>query len=225
MRSKRYQQSAAMVEADRTYTIAQAVELLKKIPSGRFDATVELHIRLGLDRSHSDQSVRGSVTLPHGTGKTKRIAVFAEQAKQEAARQSGANVVGGEELIAAIKSSGKCEFDVAIATPAMMPKLAGIAKILGPKGLMPSPKNDTITTAIAKTIEELNKGKITFKNDATGNVHVTVGKASWENARLVENIQRFLEALLKAKPSSSKGVFIKTITLASTMGPGIRVSL
>jgi len=225
MRSKRYQATTKALQGSKIVPLAEGVQALKKTSTVKFDASVEVHVRLGIDTSHSDQLVRSSVTLPHGTGKTKRVAVFALGADQETATQSGADLVGGEELIAIIKTTGKCDFDVAVATPTMMPKLAGIAKILGPKGLMPSPKNETITTNIAKIVGELKKGRVAFKTDTTGNVHVMVGKASWEESKITENIQAFLNVLTKLKPSSSKGVFIQSVTLCSTMGPGIRVSL
>ncbi len=224
MRSKRYNHIVKQVATSKALPLTEAVEVLKKTATAKFDSSVEVHVRLGIDPSHSDQLVRSSVTLPHGTGKTKKVAVFAEASQQEAAKNSGADLVGGEDLIATIKATGKCDFEVAVATPGMMPKLAGIAKILGPRGLMPSPKNETITTNIAQTVNALKKGRVAFKTDTTGNVHVMVGKASWDNQKIVENVKIFLDTITKLKPSTSKGVFIKSITLCSTMGPGIKVA-
>lgn len=207
------------------YSPSEALELAKKSSKTKFDATIEAHCKLGIDPAKSDQSVRGTVSFPHGTGKTKRIAAFVDASAESAAQEAGADIVGSERLIDEIASSSKIDFDVAIATPAMMPKLAKIAKILGPKGLMPNPKSDTVTTDVRKTIAELKRGKITFKNDDTGNVHVSLGKVSFDTQKLLDNFTAFLEVLRRSKPSSSKGVFIKSCTVSSTMGPGIRVTV
>ncbi|MBI5135676.1 50S ribosomal protein L1 [Candidatus Uhrbacteria bacterium] len=224
MSSTRFTKKKATVDAKKTYPLDEAVALVKSTSAARFDGTVEVHVNLGIDTGKSDQNVRGSTMLPHGSGKTKKIMVFAESAKQEEAKSAGADTVGGEELIAEIKNTGKFDADVAIATPAMMPKLASVAKILGPKGLMPSPKNQTITPNLAAAIAELKKGKMTIKNDPTGNIHVPVGKVSWDALKLIENIRELLSVLPKLKPSSSKGTFIKSVTLSSTMGPGIKIN-
>lgn len=213
------------IDHTKLYSPAEALDLAKKTSKTKFDATVEGHCKLGIDPAKSDQSVRGTVTFPHGTGKTKRIAAFVDASSEAAAQEAGADIVGSERLIDEIASSGKIEFDVAIATPAMMPKLAKIAKILGPKGLMPNPKSDTVTTDVRKTIGELKRGKITFKNDDTGNVHVALGKVSFDTQKLLENFTAFMDVLRRSKPSSSKGVFIKSCTISSTMGPGIKVSV
>ncbi len=224
MPSARFQKKQALVDPKKTYSYEEAVGLVKQTSTARFDATVEAHIHLGIDPSKSDQQVRGSVMLPHGSGKVKKIMVFAESAKQEEARNAGASIVGGEELIAEIKTTGKCDADVTLATPAMMPKLAGVAKILGPKGLMPTPKNQTITTNITASISELNRGKMNIKNDQTGNIHVPIGKVSWDAAKLAENAKELLVVISKLKPASAKGTFIESVTLTSTMGPAIKIA-
>jgi large subunit ribosomal protein L1 len=180
---------------------------------------------LGIDPKKGDQQVRSTVTLPHGTGKTKKVAAFVSSPDQEKeAQKAGAELVGGEELIAEIAKTSKCDFDVAIAAPDMMPKMAKIAKILGPRGLMPSPKNETVTSNIGKTVEALKGGKVTFKNDDTANVHQVIGRASFSDEQLNQNFTAFMEALKRAKPPSSKGNYIKGVVIASTMGPGIKVS-
>lgn len=199
-------------------------ELVKKCAYEKFDATVEVHVKTGIDPRKSDQTIRGSVLLPHGTGKTKRVVVFAEGPKAVEATAAGADIVGGIELIQEIKQSQKSDFDVAVATPDMMKHLAQVAKILGPKGLMPSPKNETVTTNITKTLEEIKKGKINFKNDDTGNVHQIIGKCSFSPEALAENYQAFIDALRKAKPSTAKGTFIGSVSVSSTMGPGFRIN-
>ncbi|OGK86481.1 50S ribosomal protein L1 [Candidatus Uhrbacteria bacterium RIFCSPHIGHO2_12_FULL_54_23] len=224
-RGKRYQEASKLIDPKKTYSIEEATELVKKTSGVKFDASVEAHFRLGIDPAKGEQQVRGVVSLPHGSGKSKRVAVFAEGEKQEEARSAGADVVGGKELIKEIRASEKLDFDVAVATPDMMKELAGIAKILGPKGLMPSPKNETVTADIAKTVVALKGGRVTFKNDDGGNVHQIVGKVSWDAVKLVENFRAFHEAVRRAKPSTSKGTYFLTITLTSSMGPGVRVSL
>ncbi|PIQ78993.1 MAG: 50S ribosomal protein L1, partial [Parcubacteria group bacterium CG11_big_fil_rev_8_21_14_0_20_41_14] len=187
-----------------------------------FDSGVELHVKIGIDVKQSDQHVRGTVSLPHGTGKKQRIAAIASDLSK--AKKAGAEVVGGEELIKEIQA-GKMDFDVLVAEPAFMPKLASVARILGPRGLMPSPKNGTVAPDIEKAIAELVKGKISFKNDSTGNVHLLAGRASFSADQLKENITSAFEAIKSARPTTSKGTFIKSTTLATTMGPGISVSL
>jgi large subunit ribosomal protein L1 len=224
-RSKRYQEAVKKIDKKKAYPIAEAIKLAKETATTKFDSSVEIHVRVGIDPSKSDQQVRGTITLPSGTGKTKKICAFVGADKEKDAKEAGADLVGGEELIAQIKSSGKVDFEVAVATPDMMPKMAVIAKILGPKGLMPSPKNETITTNLKKTISELKKGKITFKNDDTANVHQIIGKVSFDDAKLLENFTAFIEALKKAKPASAKGSYLQNISLSSSMGPGIKVQL
>jgi len=225
-KSKRYLEWLKLVDKSKVYSIAEAIDLAKKTASKKFDSSIEVHLRLGIDPKKGDQQVRSTVVLPHGIGKKIIVAVFADDEKKaKEAKDAGADLIGGQELIDKIKKTSKCDFDIAIATPDMMPKLAVIAKILGPKGLMPSPKNETITTNINKTVEELKKGKIAFKNDDTANIHQVIGKASFDNQKLQENYNAFVDAVKKAKPETSKGVFIKNISISSTMGPGIKVEV
>ncbi|OGG87196.1 50S ribosomal protein L1 [Candidatus Kuenenbacteria bacterium RIFCSPHIGHO2_02_FULL_39_13] len=224
MHSKKYKEMAAKIDKAKSYSIDEAIKLVKETSQTKFDASFEVHIHLGIDTKKGEQAVRGSVALPHGTGKSKRIAVFSENEK--AAKEAGADVVGNVNLIKDIKSSGKVDFDLAIATPTMMKKLAGAAKILGPKGLMPSPKAGTVVDdkAMPKAIEEIKKGKVNFKNDDTGNIHQMIGKISWDDKKLSENCGAFVEAVKKAKPAAAKGIFIKGVFLTRTMGPAVRVS-
>lgn len=219
---KRYAANAAKIEK-KNYDVAEAIELLKKMKSAKFDESVEVHIRLGIDTKQGDQQVRGTVTLPHSIGKTKRVAVFAEGEAEIEAKKAGADLVGGKELIDKIRTSGKSDFDVAVATPEMMKELAGIAKILGPRGLMPSPKNETVTKNVGKTVAELKLGKVAFKNDDTANIHQMIGKISAPTNDLADNFNAFIDALKRAKPSSSKGTYLKSATLTTTMGPGINI--
>lgn len=224
-RSKKYQEVSKKIDKDKAYPIAQAIKLVKETNLSKFDGSIEIHVRLGVDPKKGDQQVRGAVTLPHGTGKTKTITAIVSSEKEKEAKDAGADVVGSEELIADIKKSGKVETDIVLATPDMMPKLAVVARILGPKGLMPSPKNETITTNIKKTIAELKKGKINFKNDDTANVHQVLGKVSFDDSQLSQNYQAFMAAIVKAKPSSTKGVYIKNISISASMSPGVKVEI
>ncbi|MCX6792879.1 MAG: 50S ribosomal protein L1 [Candidatus Falkowbacteria bacterium] len=210
-------------EKNKSYSVAEAVELVKKFSKTKFDSSVEVHFRLGIDTKKGDQQIRSAISLPHGTGKTVRIAAFVTPEHEKAAKDAGADIVGGEDLIAEIKKSEKTDFQVAVAEPALMKNLGQIAKVLGTRGLMPSPKNETVTTDPAKTIAELKKGKISFKNDDTANVHVAVGKTSFETAKLAENIETVITAIKKAKPSGSKGTYIKNAAICSSMGPGIKI--
>jgi large subunit ribosomal protein L1 len=223
MRSTRYNKYKAKVDSKKSYSLAEAVEVAKQTAGVKFDATVEMHFHLGIDPKKGEEQVRGTIVFPHAFGKGKKIAAFVEASKEAEAKAAGAELVGGEELIDEIAKSGKLDFAIAIATPAMMPKLAKIARILGPKGLMPNPKTETVTTNLKKTIDELKKGKLAFKNDDSGNVHLAVGKASFESAKLQENIQVALDIIRKAKPASSKGTYLKTVVLTTTMGPSIKV--
>lgn len=222
-RSQRYQASKKLVEAGKTYEPAEAIALIKQMPATKFDASVELHLRLGVDIKQANQQVRGSVILPHGVGKLKRIAVFCGEDKQAQAKAAGAAVVGGEELVKEIQTTQKCDFDVAIASPDMMKLLAPIAKILGQKGLMPNPKTETITPDVAKAVENLNRGKVSFKADDTGNVHQMVGKLSFDQPKLQENVVAFIDAVRRARPAGAKGSFIASATLVTSMGPGVRL--
>lgn len=212
-------------DKNRAYPIAEAIELTKKFSKTKFDASVELHFRLGIDTRKGEQQVRAAVALPHGTGKTLKVAAFVSAGKEKEVKAAGADIAGGDELIAEIKKTEKTDFDVAVAEPAMMKNLAAIAKILGTRGLMPSLKNDTITPNPAKAVAELKKGKVSFRNDDTGNVHVAIGKISFDAQKLNDNFSTLLEAIKKAKPASSKGAYIKNISITSTMGPGIKVAV
>lgn len=224
MAGKKYAEALKLVDSKKVYSIEEAAELVKKTSTAKFDATIEVHIGLGIDPKKSDQSVRGTVSLPHGSGKTKKIMAFVSGDKEKDAKEAGADMIGGEEAIAELAKTGKIDFDIAVATPDMMPKLAKVAKILGPKGLMPNPKTETVSTNVTKMISELKRGKISFKNDTGAIIHSVIGRVSFDSSKLKENYEALMEALRKAKPSNSKGIFIKYAIMASTMGPGIRVA-
>lgn len=215
--------STAEFNKSKFYPAKEAIELTKKLSKTKFDASVEVHFRLGIDTGKGDQQIRATVSLPHGTGKTIKVAAFVMPEKIKEVKEAGADLVGGEDLIAEIKKTEKTDFAVAVAEPGMMKNLAAIAKILGTRGLMPSPKNETVTPNPAKAVAELKKGKVSFRSDDTGNVHAVIGKVSFLPEQLLENYNTFLEAVKKAKPSSSKGVYIKNIALSSSMGPGVKV--
>jgi large subunit ribosomal protein L1 len=219
-RSKRYVKAAALVEAGKSYSLNDAVSTVKKFPAPKFDATVTLSFRLGVDPRKSDQMVRGSVSLPHGTGKNVRVAVFAQGSAAEAAAAAGAEHVGFEDLIAKVQG-GFTDFDVAIATPDAMTEVRKIARVLGPRGLMPNPKTGTVTDDVAKAIKEVKAGSIDYKLDKNGNVSGAVGKASFSPDQLVENAQAFVDSVVRAKPASAKGNYIQNVTLAATMLPGV----
>jgi len=224
-RSKRYRKLKEQVDSNKKYSIDEAVKILLKNASSKFDESVEVHMRTGVDPKQADQQIRGTIVLPHGTGKEKRIAVFAEGEKLAEAEAAGADVFGGQELIDKIKNTKEVDFDVSVATPEMMKKMASVAKVLGPKGLMPSPKTDTVTTDIKGTVEQLKKGKLSFKNDANANLHQLVGKVSFGEVKLKENIEAFIQNIKDNKPAGAKGEFIKSITVTSTMGVGIKINL
>jgi large subunit ribosomal protein L1 len=221
--SKRFKEINAKIEKDKVYSLEEAVALVKETSNVKFDASVEIHMNLGIDPKKGDQIIRSTVTLPNGNGKEKKIAAFTS--KIDEAQKAGASIAGDDDLIAKIKKTGKCDFDVAVATPEMMPKIAQIAKVLGQKGLMPNPKSGTIGPNVTKMIEELKKGKETFKNDDSANVHLAVGKVSFTEEQLVENISSFLETVKKIKPSGVKGTYIKGVSMSSSMGPGIKISV
>lgn len=223
--SKRLKASVELVNKDTLYSAAEAVELAKKTATTKFTGSVEVHVRTNIEAKKTDQAIRGSVTLPHGTGKTKRIAAFVSDAKEAEAKAAGANLVGGEELIKQIKETGKTDFDVAVAEPAMMAKLAQIAKILGTRGLMPNPKTGTVSDNIAEAIKEIAGGKVNFKNDDSGNVHLTIGKTDFDSSKLQENLKAFYDALLQSKPAAVKKQFIAGISMNATMGPGIKLKM
>lgn len=221
--SKRFNGLQKLVDPKKSYPLAEAVELVKKTAGTKFDATIELHVRLGIDPKKGDQQVRGTIALPHGTGKSKRIAAFVTGEKAKEATEAGADLVGAEELIDQIAKTGKIDFDVAVATPDMMPKMAKAAKILGPKGLMPNPKTETVSANVKKMIEDLKKGKVAFKNDDTANLHIAVGKASFDAQKISENVAAALDTIQRAKPAASKGTYLMNVTLTSSMGPGVKV--
>jgi large subunit ribosomal protein L1 len=223
--SKRYNELKALIDATKSYSPEEAIDLAKKTATTKFDSSVEVHVRLGIDPKKSDQQVRGTVSLPHGTGKTKKVcAIVGNDAATKDAKDAGADVVAGIELIDEMAKTGKIECDIYVTTPDMMPKMAKVAKVLGPKGLMPSPKNETVTTNLGKTIGELRKGKVAFKADDTANLHQSIGKASFSQEQLVQNFTTLMDAVKKAKPASSKGVYLVSVTLTSTMGPAIKVA-
>lgn len=221
--SKRKKTADALVDKNKSYELHEAVELVKKTATTKFDAGVELHARLGIDPKQADQIVRGTLMLPHGTGKSKKVVVFAEGKDAEEAKKAGAHMVGGQELIKEIQGSGKFDGDIAVATPDMMRNLSTVAKILGPKGLMPNPKNETVTKHVAKAVKELSGGKVTFRNDAAGIVHLLVGRAGFDAKQLEENITTALDAIRRAKPSSSKGTYLASAFLSSSMGPSVKI--
>jgi len=213
-----------MVDRTVLYSVEEAVEKLKAMRCAKFDEAVELSVQLGIDPKQSDQQVRGSISLPHGIGKTLRVAVFASGQKAEEARQAGADFVGAEELIEKVRQ-GWLDFDVALATPDMMRQIAPLGRILGPRGLMPSPKSGTVTQDIADAVKEFKAGRVEFRNDSGGNVHGAVGRLSFGTAELVENVQAMVECLLSLRPAKAKGRYLKKVVLSSTMSPGLRVAV
>lgn len=220
---KKYQEAAKLIEAGKAYAPAEAMELVKKTATAKFDETIELHVRLGVDPKYADQQVRGAIVLPNGTGKTKRVLVFAKGDKVAEAEAAGADYVGAEELVTKIQG-GWFDFDMAVATPNMMGVVGRLGKILGPRGLMPNPKLGTVTMDLAKAIAEIKAGKVEYRTDKQGNVHVPIGKASFEGEKLRQNYQTLMDTLIKAKPAAAKGQYIKSITVAATMGPAVEVS-
>ena len=222
---KRYAESAKLVDRTKLYSAKEALELIEKMPKAKFDETVELHVKLGVDSKHADQQVRGTTVLPNGTGKTLRVLVFAKGPKAEEAKKAGADFVGAEELIPKIQKENWYDFDVVVATPDMMGVVGRLGRDLGPKGLMPNPKTGTVTTDTAKAIEETKKGKVNYRTDSFGNVHGIIGKASFDDAKLAENLKAFVEAIMKVKPSTVKGAYVKNISISSTMGPGVKIDL
>jgi large subunit ribosomal protein L1 len=224
MSGKKTAEAQKLVDKKKIYSVDEALAIVVKMPKRGFDEAVELHVNLGIDPTKGEQQVRGTIALPHGVGgKTKRVAAFVEPAKEADAKAAGADIVGGEELINEISSKGTIAFDVAVATPAMMPKLAKLAKLLGPKGLMPNPKSDTVGANVTKMITEQKAGKQTFKNDAGANVHQIFGRVSFTEAQLKANLTALLDLIRKMKPASAKGIYVKSATIASTMGPAIHI--
>ena len=222
-KSKGYRSVETKVDRTRRYSLDEALQLARETKRAKFDETVELAVRLGVDPRKADQNIRGTVLLPHGTGKTVRVAVFAKGEKVQEAEEAGADVVGGEDLAKRISEDGWLEFDKAVATPDMMGVVGRLGKILGPRGLMPNPKVGTVTTDIAQAVQDLKAGKVEYRVDKAGNVHVPVGKASFEGAQLLDNAQSLLNSLVRAKPASAKGTYMKSITICTSMGPGVRV--
>jgi large subunit ribosomal protein L1 len=221
-RSKRYKQAAQKVERDKYYTVEEAAEILKKSATAKFDETVELAFKLGVDPRQADQMVRGTVALPHGTGKSVRVVVFAKGEKAREAEEAGADVVGADDLAEKVQS-GWMDFDVAVATPDMMGVVGKLGRILGPKGLMPSPKSGTVTFDLAQAIKAIKAGKIEYRVDKNANIHVPVGKASFDSGKIAENALTVIESIIKAKPASSKGTYLRRVCMSSTMGPGLRL--
>ena len=222
-KGKSYIAAEEKVDRDRHYSLEEGLILAGQTKRAKFDETVELSVRLGVDPRKADQNIRGTVLLPHGTGKTVRVAVFAKGEKVQEAEAAGADVVGGEDLAERISSEGWLDFDKAVATPDMMSVVGKLGKILGPRGLMPNPKVGTVTMDISQAIQDLKGGKVEYRVDKAGNVHVPVGKASFDSSQLVGNVKTLLESLMKAKPSSAKGTYLKTITVSTSMGPGVRI--
>ena len=223
-RGKKYLEAAKQIERGNLYDKAEAIALVKKCAVAKFDETIEAHIRTGCDGRHADQQIRGAVVLPHGTGKTVRILVFAKDAKAQEAIDAGADFVGAEELIPKIQNEGWFDYDVVVATPNMMGVVGRLGRVLGPKGLMPNPKAGTVTMDIAKAIADIKAGKIEYRLDKTNIIHVPVGKASFTEEQLADNFQTLIDAINKAKPAAIKGQFLKSVTLTSTMGPGVKIN-
>ena len=222
-KGKRYLEAAKLVDRATQYSVADALDLAVKTASAKFDETVELHVKLGVDGRNADQQVRGVVVLPHGTGKTKKILAFAKGDNADIATKAGADFVGAEDMVTKIMSQNWFGFDVCVTTPDMMPVIGRIAKLLGPKGLMPNPKSGTVTTDLAKAIAEIKAGKVEYRLDKNNIVHVMIGKVSFGTEKLAENLNTVMEALIKAKPAAAKGTYIKSVAVSSTMGPGIKV--
>ncbi len=223
-RGKKYIESAKLVDRTQQYDVADAVALVKKTAGAKFDETVEIHIRTGCDGRHADQQIRGAVVLPHGTGKTVRVLVFAKGVKADEAQAAGADYVGGEELIPKIQNEGWLEFDVVVATPDMMGVVGRLGRVLGPKGLMPNPKAGTVTMDVTKAIADIKAGKIEYRLDKTNIIHCPIGKVSFTEEQLGENLKALTDAVVKAKPAAVKGQYLKSVTLASTMGPGVKIN-
>ena len=223
-KGKRYAEAAKLVDRASLYSVADAVAIVKKSASAKFDETVEAHIRLGVDGRHADQQVRGAVVLPHGTGKTVKVLVFAKGDKAAEAQAAGAAYVGAEELVPRIQNEGWLDFDVVVATPDMMGIVGRLGRILGPKGLMPNPKAGTVTMDVTKAVNDIKAGKIEYRLDKTNIIHVPVGKASFTEEQLADNFHTLMAAIIKAKPSAAKGQYLRSVTMTSTMGPGIKLN-
>ena len=223
-KSKRYVESAKLVDSNKEYEIKEALEVIEKMPKTKFDETVELHVRLGVDSKHADQQVRGTVVLPNGTGKTQKVLVFAKGPKAEEAEKAGADFVGAEELIPKIQNENWFDYDVIVATPDMMGVVGRLGKVLGPKGLMPNPKSGTVTMDVTKAINEIKSGKVEYRLDKTNIIHLGFGKVSFGADKLAENYDTVMNAIIKAKPAAAKGQYIKSVSITTTMGPGIFIN-
>ena len=222
-RGKKYVEAANKVEKGKAYTKEEAVKLVKETSTSKFDGTVEVAVRLNLDTKKADQQLRGTIVLPHGTGKTKRVLVVAKGENATKAKEAGADYVGDTDILEKIEKENWFEFDVMIATPDMMPALGKIGKVLGPKGLMPNPKTGTVTTDVAKAVNDVKAGRVEYRTDSFGNVHGVIGKASFDEKQLLENLDAFMATIIKAKPTTVKGDYIKNIAITTTMGPGIKI--
>jgi len=222
--AKRYAESSKLVDKNKEYEIKEALELIEKMPKAKFDETVELHVKLGVDSKHADQQVRGTVVLPNGTGKTQKVLVFAKGPKAEEAEKAGADFVGAEELIPKIQNENWFDYDVVVATPDMMGVVGRLGKVLGPKGLMPNPKSGTVTMDVTKAINEIKSGKVEYRLDKTNIIHLGFGKVSFGADKLAENYETIMNAIIKAKPAVAKGQYIKSVSVTTTMGPGIFIN-
>ena len=223
-KGKRYVEATKLVDKNATYDVAESVALVKKSASAKFDETIEAHFRLGVDGRHADQQVRGAVVLPHGTGKKVKVLVFAKGDKVDEALAAGADYAGGDELVPKIQNEGWLDFDVVVATPDMMGVVGRLGRVLGPKGLMPNPKAGTVSMDVTKAVQDIKAGKIEYRLDKTNIIHVPVGKASFTEEQLADNFQTLIDAINKAKPASAKGQYLKSVVIASTMGPGVRLN-
>ena len=224
-KSKKYTEALSKFEKSKAYTLEEAVKLVKETSTSKFDGTVEIAVRLNLDTKKNDQQLRGAIVLPHGTGKTKKVLVLAKGDAAKAATEAGADFVGDVDMITKIEKENWFEFDVIIATPEMMPLLGKLGKVLGPKGLMPKPKTGTVTMDTKKAVEDVKKGRVEYRTDSYANVHAMVGKVSFEEEKLADNIKAFMDIIIKSKPQAAKGIYLKIVSIASTMGPGIKVDL
>lgn len=222
--SKRYAESVKLIDKTKEYEIKEALEIIEKMPKTKFDQTVELHVKLGVDSKHADQQVRGTVVLPNGTGKTQKVLVFAKGPKAEEAEKAGADFVGAEELIPKIQNDNWFDYDVVVATPDMMGVVGRLGKVLGPKGLMPNPKSGTVTMDVTKAINEIKSGKVEYRLDKTNIIHLGFGKVSFGSDKLLENYETIINAIIKAKPVAAKGQYIKSVAITTTMGPGIFIN-